>query len=311
MNTFSKPHFLAIGPEKTGTSFLYALFREHPGVYVPPYKEIRFWNEGEQIPGHSRMRLLCSSHWHYRDLRGQFRKSVIRFIRTLGGRRLTPDERALNRWKLRFTIGRRGGEWYDDLFPDDDRLTGDISPMYYFLSKKRILDCHDHNPDTKIIIFARDPIERVFSKARMNLLKKKGKSADEFDMKTFRDFARNRKKAWIPYSQVIQRWRSAFSDVHVAVYDDLVADPAQWYGDICGFLGIEPHETRTIAKRINPGLDLTIPPACEELLFHQYGREILSFGREFKVSSWVERYHDLNTRFSAAAERVKTTRDRA
>ena len=54
--TFSKPDFIAIGPPKTGTTWIYRNLDLHPEVWMPPDKEIRhFWeraltgNVAEQV----------------------------------------------------------------------------------------------------------------------------------------------------------------------------------------------------------------------------------------------------------------------
>lgn len=39
------PDFLFIGPDKTGSSWLYTILREHPDCFVPPAKDIWFFDE--------------------------------------------------------------------------------------------------------------------------------------------------------------------------------------------------------------------------------------------------------------------------
>jgi len=38
------PHFLGIGAQKAGTSWLYANLRRHPQLYLPDQKEVHFWD---------------------------------------------------------------------------------------------------------------------------------------------------------------------------------------------------------------------------------------------------------------------------
>ena len=39
------PNFLYIGAEKAGSSWIYEILREHPQVYVPPAKDIQFFDK--------------------------------------------------------------------------------------------------------------------------------------------------------------------------------------------------------------------------------------------------------------------------
>ncbi len=40
-----KPHFIGIGAQKAGTSWLHACLYEHPGIYMPASKEIHFFSK--------------------------------------------------------------------------------------------------------------------------------------------------------------------------------------------------------------------------------------------------------------------------
>ena len=293
-----KPDFIAIGPEKTGTSFLYAVLKENPQVSLPPRKEIRYWNEGEQIPPHSLKSVLTSQHWHYRELRTILRKTSVPLIRNVVAsaiRGRPPDPNLL--WDLRYTIGRRGTAWYDSLFPHDGMMAGDISPLYYHISESRIKECHQHNPKAKVIVLVRNPVDRVWSKARMIQLHHKGRNPEEFDAEEFRTFAQDAYKSWSPYLDTIQAWKSIFADVHVALYDELQRDSGKWYRKICKFLEIDMNDSALLGDRINQGVDLAIPAACERILFQQYGHELRELGEVWSNPYWLKRYEELVIRF--------------
>ena len=64
------PHFIVLGTQKGGTSSLQKLLEQHPGVYLPPCKEVHYFSLHSQQP----------ARWyaaHYDNaLRGQQRGDI-------------------------------------------------------------------------------------------------------------------------------------------------------------------------------------------------------------------------------------------
>ena len=63
--TFSKPDFIAIGPPKTGTTWIYKNLDLHPEVWMPPDKEIRHFWERAFIGSLNYRERQASTHWHH------------------------------------------------------------------------------------------------------------------------------------------------------------------------------------------------------------------------------------------------------
>ena len=67
------PHFLGLGTQKGGTTSLQQLLEQHPGVYLPPCKEVHYFSLHAEEP----------ARWyakHYRDARrGQRRGDITPF----------------------------------------------------------------------------------------------------------------------------------------------------------------------------------------------------------------------------------------
>ncbi|MDQ6976944.1 MAG: sulfotransferase, partial [Ghiorsea sp.] len=161
-----KPDFICIGPEKTATTWLFRVLETHPDVWLPPYKELRFLNEGNTVPAHSLWTLFFSSHWHYKELRRIFLRSTVKFF--LG--RKTGDFSAWQayRWVLYYMFRKHTFAWYDGLFDhESDKLTGDVTPNYYDIPESRIQQLSQSHPNVKILLFVRNPIARAWSKALM------------------------------------------------------------------------------------------------------------------------------------------------
>jgi hypothetical protein len=107
------PDFVGIGAPRSGTSWLYEVLARHPGLWLPPVKELHYFDEPLQTKryySYLRMRLI-SGFW----------------IR-----------RPLSRFDLQYFLGRRSDVWYCNLFAPARRrslLTGEITPAYSTLEE--------------------------------------------------------------------------------------------------------------------------------------------------------------------------------
>ena len=108
------PDFLGIGATRTATTYLHEQLRTHPGVWMPPMKEIHYWN-------HQRSRGAFNKR--HREYLPEFLPSVGR---ALAGRRDGWTDVA---WGARYLLGSRNDRWFLSLFPDlPGRVRGQIEP---------------------------------------------------------------------------------------------------------------------------------------------------------------------------------------
>ena len=294
-----KPDFLAVGPEKTGTTYLHVLLNTHPDVFVTPIKELRFWLEGDMLQEHRLWKVFFAKHWHYRYMRGDIKRAVTWALQdTLKRRR---SGRAILKelgWKSRYWFGKHNLKWYGNLFPENGPISGDITPLYYHLSAKRIQEIAAYNPQMKIILFVRDPLERPWSKAKMVLLRLQEKDANAFDIEEFKSYAQKTLlREWRFYMDSIHLWKRHFEHVHVGFYEQLVRDPKTWIKEITDFLEVPELKSDMLGKSINKGLGFDIPEPCEAVLFDYFGKDLLDVGTHFGNEDWITRYDDLCSRY--------------
>jgi hypothetical protein len=280
MQTVKKPDFICIGPTKTGTTWLYEMLRHHPQVWLPPLKELRFFNEGNVVPAHSLQNVLFSRHWHY----AMMRQRLLKNIKSMTSRkRIAYKKYAEPWWFYRYCFGRRSFEWYSSLFlPDENRLAGDISPPYYEIPEPRIREVSNFNPKIKILIFIRNPVERVWSLALMALCRDKGRSLAEVtpaEFIKFFDYVFNTSRS---YLDSIKLWSAYFPDVFVGYYDALKENPSRFFQDICEFLGIKGDRVAPslLCQHVNRGMNMALPFDFAEYLRSQYYDEIMSLAQE-------------------------------
>ncbi|MBT8334002.1 MAG: sulfotransferase [Deltaproteobacteria bacterium] len=268
-HTFSKPDFIAIGPPKTGTTWIYKNLDLHPEVWMPPDKEIRYFWELAFIGDLNYKERQASSHWHHMS-RQIFCHNRLRVHReNLWSLKL--DFKTLW-WDLKYTYGAHTDRWYSSLF-DTNLVSGDISAKYCELPDEEIGRIRAHFPDLKIIITFRDPVEREWSRAKMNLCKRTGRSVDEVSGDEFiAEFNDPPQKRANDYVSLIRRWTHHFSESQVLVlfYDELMDDPLHYFDKLCRFLSISsPDETlkNQLTKVVFRGVAGDLPPDYERYLF--------------------------------------------
>jgi len=77
------PKFICIGPEQTGTNWLYTNLNEHPQINLPTVKEIRYFWEKAFLPDENVIKRFTGSHWHYRNTRRHLRRLIKAILREM------------------------------------------------------------------------------------------------------------------------------------------------------------------------------------------------------------------------------------
>jgi len=256
------PIFLGLGPERTGTSWLYAHLRRHPDVFLCPVKELRYFYEksayGFEPWGH---RLLAVGDWHNKDYRNYLGERLARLVRQPGSM-LREWERI--KWDCRYVFSVHDEAWYLSLFDSQgERAGGDISPQYFSLPDIDIAQIAALIPDAKIIIGMRDPIEWSWSFAQMALLQER--NVDDVTDKEFIAFF-ERFSHCFPTVPRIEAWRRYFPDsrIYFNFFDLLCESPLSAFAGVCEFIGVDhqkaPRESiANLAMPVNAGPRLPIP----------------------------------------------------
>jgi len=236
------PHFLGIGVPKAGTTWLYENLRQHPQIWLPPIKEIHYFDRSrrpyllDSIARNSQQRYLLR-RWLKPAL-----SNLAKHPRNLG-------------WHMRFFAGVRTEHWYESLFrPDEGQLTGDITPTYSVLPEYKVAQVAELLPNVKLILILRDPIERIWSHAAMYFSRygQRGlQAATQTEIAAFIKRPDVLKRS--DYVAILDCWHRYFSpeQMYVGVYDKLNASPASFMQDICRFLEIEPIVPTSVMDRVH------------------------------------------------------------
>jgi hypothetical protein len=277
------PGFLGIGAQKAATTWLDRCLRRHPSLWLPPIKELHYFDD----PG---ARPVLGRGWAGRRLRRELvprLRSDARFL----------DRNGL-RWDARYFFGRRDDEWYLSLFPGDRAsLAGEITPDYSILDPAAVARVHRLLPEVKLIFLMRDPIDRSWSQIRMDVARR-GRRAGEVPSDELIGLARSDRIAQrSDYGRTLRTWGTHYADERffIAFLEDIRSRPEEVLADLFGFLGVGPTAEVGVAlarRRVHAraGED-PIPPVLEVELarLHLDGLRALEARFGGHPRTWLER----------------------
>ncbi len=239
------PDFICIGAQKAGTGWLYEQLRHHPDFWMPPLKELHYFDRlvspdtsapQRSLPlarnEHERIRIARQRAVNERD-----REFLQRFEQLSGARSLDVER-------------------YADLFkPKGELLAGDITPGYSTLKESVIEKIVVRLPAVKVIFIARDPVERAWSQLSMYVRRGLIEPFEADDLERISEHLKRPEIQARSYaSKIVRPWRSHVTSELFRIYffDDLQRDAAQLRRAIIEFLDGDPEKTSgTLAPDFN------------------------------------------------------------
>jgi hypothetical protein len=211
----ARPDFLCVGAQRAGTTWLYRQLNSHPDFWMPPVKEL-----------------------HYFDQLSKTKRGSLRRNR---------DERDLRFFESIKNLSARSYIDLDDyarLFEaKGSLLSGDITPAYSMLNDEIIQRIVSYFPSLKVIFLARDPVERVWSQlslaVRSNMIR-------PFDVNDVCEVTRNLLHPGVLLrshpSKIVARWRRYVNPDLFRLYffDELETNPAELRRSTLRFLEADP-----------------------------------------------------------------------
>jgi hypothetical protein len=277
------PDFISIGPHKTGSTWLYSMMREHPGIWLPPKKELWILNQTSD----RYMDRLKS----YITLTGMPGENLKTFYGRLPV--LIPFTTELL-WWTKFLILPYKVSGYHHFFPKEgNRLRGDITPNYYFLKENIVRELSIGYPDLKVILTLRNPINRVWSYSKMYIRDFLKDDPANYTTSQFKNLFDSFLSWWIPYYQEIDLWKQYFPNVLIITYELLKASPKIYIQEIFNFLGVctvSISDSIDINGVINKSAGKELPTSLRIYLIEQYQEEIEILGKRLNdpfIQSWL------------------------
>lgn len=141
-------------------------------------------------------------------------------------------------------------------------VKGEKTPAYMHMSDKRIKLVKSFFPDTKLVLILRNPVERAWSQARMEVSKwnKVDLSSKHVPMLLW-NVADIRNKYRSDYFRAIKKWYKHFPPEQVLVlfYDDLERDSHAFIKQIYNHIGVLPHYPKILEERVFQGKPYSMP----------------------------------------------------
>ena len=242
-----KPGALCIGAQKAGTSWLAQMLGQHPQIWIPPFKEVQYFNH-LFIPEHRRW-----IDWHYRQKPQE--------IRDRHAKRGIPVPPELDAYLQSVTRGKMfHNQWYKRVFAPAPvvAMPMDFTPEYSTLPDEGVDYIANFLPKAKVIYLIRHPVDRAVSQLRMNLQREKRRPetlADwmaEIDNPVLYDRG--------DYASYLPRWQARFPDMLVLPFGRIARDPQAVMDAVEAYLGIGPYLYSHIAEKVFANRDPLRPP---------------------------------------------------
>ena len=217
----TSPHFICIGAQRAGTTWLYTVLERHPAFWLPPIKELHYFDDP--------LRLNRSRYYQF-----------MRMRLVVGAR----FRRPLTTWDLRYFFSRRSDAWYCSLFePARDRglISGEFTPTYATLDEATFARIHRINPAVKILFIMRDPVLRSWS----SVLKSRKKHGANDALTAEAAIAHTNRTGVVEkssYVHTIEKLERVFprEQIHYGFFDEIALSPETFLARILSFLGVDP-----------------------------------------------------------------------
>lgn len=177
-----------------------------------------------------------------------------------------------------------------------NRMRADITPAYSMLPEEKIEVVAKRMPDTRIIYFMRDPIERAWSGLRHRLWYGRGLKASQLTDQELVNYIQDETLLTKGnYWDNIQRWRAFYPDSQLffGLYDEVVLQPADLLERLCRFLGIDATpilQQKDYEQRVNAVPSSNIPASIKDPLRDYYQSQVddLKVNLGLNVEEWLK-----------------------
>jgi hypothetical protein len=279
------PDFLCVGAQKAGTRWLYDQLIGHPDFWLPPLKELHYFDDTKKFGRRFAKGKIQQAH----------RQPML-------NGRWPPDERDNVFYAIALEISEARGpdpDAYARLFePKCGQLSGDLTPGYSTLDEGLISEIANRFPTMRIVLILREPIDRFWSQLCMEVRKGRLKLRDPADVEAIMRFALQPGVVGRSFPSIIwSKWSRHFPEQRMGIFlfDDLRRDPKLLRHRILSFLGADPARTNGRAPDFNrkeSSAKIEMPNVVREMLLDYFSDELRRCALLFRgpAETWPSRY---------------------
>ena len=265
------PPFLCIGAQKAGTSWLYVQLAKHPSIWMPPVKELHFFDHlyveanRKWTTGHIQQGAQRSLKYHLSG-DGPVDWSFVRYLSDMASHKLFTKP-----WYLRCFDRPRAKE----------KIRGDITPEYSTIPTEGIQHVKRMLPAVKLIYIVRDPVERALSQLRMNVERRGDPRPSEEQLLRLLEHPDIDNRG--DYLTYIPRWRQVFSPDRLLVlpYGDIRAAPLQLLRRIEQFIAVPAFDGYDLQGKVHETRKFPMPDSVVDKLRSRYAAQYAFLEAEF------------------------------
>ena len=169
----------------------------------------------------------------------------------------------------------------------DTKIRGEITPAYSILSPKRVWFIRKIMPDVRLIFIMRNPIDRSWSAALMDLLTLQNRTFDQVPEDEFyAHFKSQGARARNSYQAILDNWLSIFSkeQLHVTFFEEIIHRPRQLLEEVFEHIGVScdvDWSTFPYTNKFHQGDPTPLPDHYRQVLEEQYRNEIAGLQARF------------------------------
>jgi Sulfotransferase family len=254
------PDFLIAGPQRTGTTWLHAQLRSHPEIFLSEPKELFFFSRLKAPDGPK----FESNDlgWYLQFFHDPWWRSALKNVMTL----------------LKY------GERYRP------RVRGEATASYAALDADIIREITTLNPDIKVILMIRDPIERAWSHAKKDLVRNRNRRMDDVSEAEFIAFFNDPyQRQCARYAENYDRWAAHLREGNLLTgfFDDIGTQPEQLLLRVMAFLGVTSdarYIDRAVRRAVNATAVSEVPERYRRVLRELLKDDIESVRNRFGLS---------------------------
>ncbi|MFA7342933.1 MAG: sulfotransferase [Terrimicrobiaceae bacterium] len=244
------PDFLILGPQRTGTTWLYFNLHLHPEILLHRMKETYFFSTlGKPDNPHFLFPYL-------EDYLDSYREPL-------------PE-----RLKKHYVSLRKSLSFYRP------KIRGEATASYALLPEEIVAEIVRLKPQIKGIIMLRDPVERAWSHAKKTLVRGKSEPVGFEKFRAYFETSGQKRRAG--YSAMIALWKKhlAPGNLHIGLYDRIATSPKALLEEMEGFLGVTTkalYFNRHLTIKLNPTSEDSMPGEVRAFLGEFLADEIASY----------------------------------
>ena len=272
------PKFIGIGAQKAGTTWLYDMLAQNPSVWLPPLKEVHFFDSLGADEARKRKRAehilkVARNVESGRREKGSGDSGTDKgaFLRTLAGDNILTDE------------------WYRSIFAHPDaegRVSGEITPAYLALDEQTIRKVAGMLPDTRFVLVVREPMSRNLSQIKMAVARSKSDPQTEDEWNVF--LGKIKRNVRGDYATAIPLWKTYFGPDRLLIlpFSLIRTDPAGLIRQIEDFIGAARFDGyKALTEEVHKTKPVTVPDwvagEIEAMSRPQQQYLIEAFGQDF------------------------------